>query len=261
MWSFNNSKITPCNIGLTIFYHTSQALSRNIWKNQVVDSDIYLNVLLMFCNIRQIGVQLSNGKTIRAKKVISNATRWDTFGKPSRLQNVPLVLSILSKMFFFVFPATLRICRPAWDFIRTSITLIISFCLVFLLPYMSWRVQWSQFAQDFWSRINSIGYVDSNKFAEKLLKPENMPEEERNFQKLYRKSPSFLSIHMGVKAEVLPAGTECHHLVLEVFSTISQSDLWICTLGCITGLTSYWFYFQGCLQLRTLTQISWECQD
>ena len=75
------------------------------------------------------------------------------------------------------------------------------------------------------SRINSSGYVDSNKFAEKLLKPENMPEEERNFQKLYRKSPSFLSIHMGVKAEVLPAGTECHHLVLEVCSTISQSDL------------------------------------
>ncbi|KAH8939030.1 hypothetical protein BDL97_15G015700 [Sphagnum fallax] len=75
------------------------------------------------------GVQLSNGTIISAKKVISNATRWDTF--------------------------------------------------------------------------------------DKLLKPESMPEEERRFQKLYQKAPSFLSIHMGVKADVLPAETECHHLVLE----------------------------------------------
>jgi prolycopene isomerase len=53
------------------------------------------------------------------------------------------------------------------------------------------------------------------KSADKLLKPESMPEEERRFQKLYQKAPSFLSIHMGVKADVLPAETECHHLVLE----------------------------------------------
>lgn len=78
---------------------------------------------------KAVGVQLSNGETLYAKTVISNATRWDTF--------------------------------------------------------------------------------------QKLLKAEDMPQEEKNFQKLYRKSPSFLSIHMGVKAEVLPHGTECHHLVLE----------------------------------------------
>jgi phytoene dehydrogenase-like protein len=57
------------------------------------------------------------------------------------------------------------------------------------------------------------------KSADKLLKPESMPEEEQRFQKLYQKAPSFLSIHMGVKADVLPAETECHHLVLEVGST------------------------------------------
>jgi prolycopene isomerase len=78
---------------------------------------------------KAVGVQLSTGNTLYAKTVISNATRWDTF--------------------------------------------------------------------------------------EKLMKAEDMPQEEKNFQKLYRKSPSFLSIHMGVKAEVLPPGTECHHLVLE----------------------------------------------
>ncbi|KAJ1275906.1 hypothetical protein BS78_05G172000 [Paspalum vaginatum] len=80
-------------------------------------------------NGKAVGVRLSNGKEFFAKTVISNATRWDTFGK--------------------------------------------------------------------------------------LLKDKELPEEEKNFQKNYVKAPSFLSIHMGVKASVLPAGTDCHHFVLE----------------------------------------------
>ncbi|CAL4980616.1 unnamed protein product [Urochloa decumbens] len=85
------------------------------------------NVILE--NGKAVGVRLSNGKELFAKTVISNATRWDTFGK--------------------------------------------------------------------------------------LLKDKELPEEEKNFQKNYVKAPSFLSIHMGVKASVLPAGTDCHHFVLE----------------------------------------------
>ncbi|PPS20148.1 hypothetical protein GOBAR_AA00418 [Gossypium barbadense] len=50
----------------------------------------------------------------------------------------------------------------------------------------------------------------------KLLKAENLPKEEENFQKVYVKAPSFLSIHMGVKAGVLPPDTDCHHFVLEL---------------------------------------------
>lgn len=52
--------------------------------------------------------------------------------------------------------------------------------------------------------------------AGKLIKEESLPKEEENFQKVYVKAPSFLSIHMGVKAEVLPLDTDCHHFVLEV---------------------------------------------
>ncbi|XP_028210247.1 prolycopene isomerase, chloroplastic-like isoform X3 [Glycine soja] len=48
-----------------------------------------------------------------------------------------------------------------------------------------------------------------------LLKGVPLPKEEENFQKVYVKAPSFLSIHMGVKAEVLPPDTDCHHFVLE----------------------------------------------
>ncbi|PKI32790.1 hypothetical protein CRG98_046783 [Punica granatum] len=80
-------------------------------------------------NGKAVGVRLSGGRQFFAKTIISNATRWDTFGK--------------------------------------------------------------------------------------LLKGENLPKEERDFQKRYVKAPSFLSIHMGVKAEVLPPETDCHHFVLE----------------------------------------------
>ncbi|XP_024459271.1 prolycopene isomerase, chloroplastic isoform X2 [Populus trichocarpa] len=78
---------------------------------------------------KAVGVRLSDGREFFAKTIISNATRWDTFGK--------------------------------------------------------------------------------------LLKGETLPKEEENFQKVYVKAPSFLSIHMGVKAEVLPPDTDCHHFVLE----------------------------------------------
>eukprot|EP00897_Mesotaenium_endlicherianum_P004272 jgi/Mesen1/3873/ME000207S02882 len=78
---------------------------------------------------RAVGVRLSDGREYRAKSIISNATRWDTF--------------------------------------------------------------------------------------EKLVEREAVPEEERAFQRLYKKSPSFLSIHLGVDAAVVPPGTDCHHLVLE----------------------------------------------
>lgn len=78
---------------------------------------------------KAVGVRLSDGRELFAKSIISNATRWDTFGK--------------------------------------------------------------------------------------LLKGKDLPKEEENFQKVYVKAPSFLSIHLGVKAEVLPPDTDCHHFVLE----------------------------------------------
>src|SRR6478672_819283 len=78
---------------------------------------------------RAVGVQLADGKVYRAKRIVSNATRWDTF--------------------------------------------------------------------------------------EKLLPPEEMPTSEKKWQQRYQKSPSFLSLHLGVAANVLPPGTECHHILLE----------------------------------------------
>lgn len=75
-----------------------------------------------------IGVELANGKTYYARRIVSNATRWDTF--------------------------------------------------------------------------------------EKLLPQVDLPVAEKKWQQAYEKSPSFLSLHLGVKAEVIPPETECHHILL-----------------------------------------------
>ncbi|BAU67224.1 carotene isomerase [Stanieria sp. NIES-3757] len=89
-------------------------------------------------NGKTVGVQLANGKEYRAHRIVSNATRWDTF--------------------------------------------------------------------------------------EKLLPPEQMPASEKRWQQRYQKSPSFLSLHLGVKAEVLPPQTECHHIVLEDWEKMETAE-------------------------------------
>lgn len=57
---------------------------------------------------------------------------------------------------------------------------------------------------------------------EQMLGEDCMPESEVKFRGRYKKSPSFLSIHMGVRADVLPPGTDCHHIVLEDWAMMEQ---------------------------------------
>nr|ATQ36003.1 prolycopene isomerase [Cyanophora paradoxa] len=85
-----------------------------------------------------VGVELADGRQIRGKRIVSNATRWDTFGK--------------------------------------------------------------------------------------LLPEERTPITEKWWRGRYEKSPSFLSMHLGVRADALPAGTECHHILLEEWSRLEATD-------------------------------------
>ncbi|MEH2336689.1 carotenoid isomerase [Nostoc sp.] len=87
---------------------------------------------------KAVGVQLANGKLYRGKRIVSNATRWDTF--------------------------------------------------------------------------------------EQLLPAEEMPYNEKKWQQNYQKSPSFLSLHIGVKESVLPAGSECHHILLEDWEKMTAAE-------------------------------------
>ncbi len=87
---------------------------------------------------RAIGVQLADGTIYQAKRIVSNATRWDTF--------------------------------------------------------------------------------------EALLPPEEMPATEKRWRDRYQKSPSFLSLHLGVEANVLPPGTECHHILLDDWQKMEEAE-------------------------------------
>ena len=89
-------------------------------------------------NGKAVGVKLADNTVYRAKRIISNATRWDTFGK--------------------------------------------------------------------------------------LVRSEYTPKKEQKWQQRYQKSPSFLSLHLGVDARVLPEGTECHHILLESWDKMEQSQ-------------------------------------
>ncbi|MDZ7960661.1 MAG: carotene isomerase [Aulosira sp. DedQUE10] len=87
---------------------------------------------------KAVGVELVNGQVYRGKRIVSNATRWDTF--------------------------------------------------------------------------------------EKLLPVEEIPNNEKKWQQAYEKSPSFLSLHIGVQESVLPPGTECHHILLEDWQQMTKAQ-------------------------------------
>ncbi|MBD2458928.1 carotene isomerase [Nostoc sp. FACHB-87] len=87
---------------------------------------------------RAVGVELANGKIYRGKRIVSNATRWDTFGK--------------------------------------------------------------------------------------LIPVEKLPNNEKIWQQRYEKSPSFLSLHIGVKSSVLPQHIECHHILLEDWAKMTAAE-------------------------------------
>jgi prolycopene isomerase len=87
-----------------------------------------------------VGVKLASGEQLRARRVVSNATRWDTFaGSPG-----------------------------------------------------------------------SEGAV-----AQPLVDAAHTPPAETTWRRRYKPSPSFLSLHLGIDAAVVPEGFHCHHLLLE----------------------------------------------
>jgi prolycopene isomerase len=87
---------------------------------------------------RAIGVKLATGEEFRGRRIISNATRWDTF--------------------------------------------------------------------------------------DKLLPNRTLPPAEAKWRTRYQKSPSFLSLHLGVTADLLPPGTECHHILVEDWAKMEDPE-------------------------------------
>ena len=56
----------------------------------------------------------------------------------------------------------------------------------------------------------------------KLVPEEQLPESEAKFRGRYTKAPSFLTFHLGVKADVLPEGCACHHIIVEDWDKMEE---------------------------------------
>ncbi|MGA1011726.1 carotenoid isomerase [Vulcanococcus sp.] len=96
-------------------------------------------------NGQAVGVQLADGETIKARRVVSNATRWDTFAGEGSVR------------------------QPLVDAAHT-------------------------------------------------------PKAERTWRRRYKPSPSFLSLHLGVEASLIPEGFHCHHLLLEDWAAMEDEQ-------------------------------------
>ncbi len=101
---------------------------------------------------RAVGVRLAGGEELRARRVVSNATRWDTFGDPDSAGP-----------------------RPGGAAKLPSKTMS----------------------------------------GQSLIDGADTPAAERTWRRRYRPSPSFISLHLGVRADLIPEGTHVHHLLLE----------------------------------------------
>lgn len=110
---------------------------------------------------RAVGVRLADGQELHARRVVSNATRWDTFGDPDRDGQQPEGAGEL--------PAS-------------------------AMP------------------------------SQTLIDGADTPAAERTWRRRYRPSPSFLSLHLGVRADLIPEGTHVHHLLLERWEEIEAEQ-------------------------------------
>jgi prolycopene isomerase len=101
---------------------------------------------------RAVGVRLAGGEELRARRVVSNATRWDTFGDPDGDGQQP----------------------------------------------------------------EGAGELPASPMpSQSLIDGADTPAAERTWRRRYKPSPSFLSLHLGVRADLIPEGTHVHHLLLE----------------------------------------------
>jgi len=56
-----------------------------------------------------------------------------------------------------------------------------------------------------------------------LLDQAQIPPSEQRWQSRYVKAPSFISLHLGVHADVIPAATDCHQILLDDWTQLESS--------------------------------------
>ncbi|HEY9889127.1 MAG TPA: carotenoid isomerase, partial [Candidatus Obscuribacterales bacterium] len=56
-----------------------------------------------------------------------------------------------------------------------------------------------------------------------LVGADQVPLAEQHWQSRYAQAPSFLSLHLGVRAGVIPPGTDCHQILLDDWAALESS--------------------------------------
>jgi prolycopene isomerase len=125
---------------------------------------------------KAVGVRLANGEELRSRRVVSNATRWDTFGDPDS----PKTTSPS--------PGSEAGGEPSGATSAGS------------QPELS---------------TVSQGPAPILGSSAPLIDGADTPAAERTWRRRYKPSPSFLSLHLGVRGDLIPEGTHVHHLLLE----------------------------------------------
>ena len=133
---------------------------------------------------RAVGVRLAGGEELRARRVVSNATRWDTFGDPDGNCQLPRGASPSATDGG---PQSLEGAGP--------------------LPEAGGQHRSKQGMP-----------------SQTLIDGADTPAAERTWRRRYKPSPSFLSLHLGVKADLIPEGTHVHHLLLERWEEIEAEQ-------------------------------------
>jgi len=148
---------------------------------------------------RAVGVRLAGGEELRARRVVSNATRWDTFGDPDGVGQRS------------------RGASPSADSGGHQ-----SLDGVGQFPDGGGQ-----------QRLDGAGQLpdaggpspsDQAMPSQTLIDGADTPAAERTWRRRYKPSPSFLSLHLGVKADLIPEGTHVHHLLLERWEEIEAEQ-------------------------------------
>ena len=126
-------------------------------------------VKVLLENGKAVGVRLASGEQIQARRVVSNATRWDTFGDPDGSAQRPRGASLSAEG---------GGQQPSGE----------------TMP------------------------------SQTLIDGADTPAAERTWRRRYKPSPSFLSLHLGVRADLIPPGTHVHHLLLERWEEIEAEQ-------------------------------------
>jgi prolycopene isomerase len=56
-----------------------------------------------------------------------------------------------------------------------------------------------------------------------LLDRDRLPDSEQRWQSRYVPAPSFVSLHLGVRADVIPPDTDCHHILLDDWAQLERA--------------------------------------